>query len=368
MAELKAQAIIPFRKAAIGLETIAESLSAHNLTLRVEDDVLAVMTPFGGVGRLRPAETELHVFIEATTPGAFNRLKYDLTSLIEFVAKEDALQIAWTGDAVGATLPPDLRVLTVREIRGLTPGMRRITFEGERLDRFAVSDQIHGRLLFPEKGTGEPQWPRLGDDGRIEPLRKGSFASRIYTIRSIDAALGSLAIDFVMHEGTGPGIGWASAAVPGDVVGIVGPAARGPRPADWYLLAGDETGLPGIARILEGMPASAKGTALIEVADASEEQELDGPPGIEVRWLHRNGAAPGTTRQIAKAVRELELPSARDGIFFWGGAEFSTYRDIRSYLRKEVGLPATQLVAFSHWRRGMSEEDIAKAGASAISA
>jgi NADPH-dependent ferric siderophore reductase len=64
----------------------------------------------------------------------------------------------------------------------------------------------------------------------------------------------------------------------------------------------------------------------------------------------------------------VALPSLREGIFFWGSAEFATYRDMRNYLRKEVGLPPSQVVAFSHWRRGVSEEDIAQAGASMITA
>jgi NADPH-dependent ferric siderophore reductase len=368
MTELKARAAIPFRNVAKYVDAIVESLTAHNLELRSDEQGFAVTSPFGGMARLLPAEAELHLFVEASDPAAFNRLKHDLTSLIDFTARDEALEISWRGDTAGTALPPDLRVARVREIRDITPKMRRVTFEGEDLHRFAVSDQLHCRLLFQAKGAAEFAWPQLDDNGRIAWPSGGKLATRIYTIRRVDAVRGTLDVDFVRHGATGPGTRWAEAATPGDVVGILGPAAQGPKPADWYLLAGDETGLPGIARILEDLPLSARGIALVEVAETSEEQPLRAPPGVEVRWLHRGGAAPGTTRLLADAVRAVNLPADQDRLFFWAGAEFSAYREMRTYMRKEIGVPPSRLVAFSHWRRGMSEEDIADAGAAAISA
>ena len=365
MPRLKAQATIPFPNVANYLDAIVESLSAHNMALHPDGDGHRVESSFG-TARLLPRQETLGLSVEASDPAAFNRLKFELTGLIDFVAHAEKLEITWTGDAPGAALPPDLRVLKVRSIRDLTPRMRRISFKGHDLARYAAPDQIHCRLLFQEKGIAEHQWPHLNDNGRIVWPDAGKLTSRIYTIRHIDPAVGTLDIDFVLHGGTGPGTSWAKAAAPGVVVGILGPAAHGSKPANWYLLAGDETGLPGIARILEGLPASAKGVALIEVADASEEQEIDRPSGLEIRWLHRDGAAPGTTTLLADALRALAFPADHDAFFCWIGAEFSAFRDMRAYLRTEIGLPASRVIAFSHWRRGMSEEDIIEAGASAV--
>ena len=365
MPRLKAQATIRFPNVSDYLDAIIESLAAHNMALHPDGDGHAVRSSFG-TARLLPKPGALDLSVEASDPAAFNRLKYELTGLIDFVAHAETLEIAWTGDAPGAALPPDLRVLTVRSVRDLTPRMRRLSFEGHDLARYAAPDQIHCRLLFQKKGIAEHRWPHLDDNGRIVWPDAGKLASRIFTIRRIDPASGTLDIDFVLHGGTGPGTSWAMAAAPGDVVGILGPAAHGPKPANRYLLAGDETGLPGIARILEGLPASAKGVALIEVADAAEEQAIDRPSGVEIRWLHRNGAAPGTTTLLADALRALAFPGDHDALFCWIGAEFSAFRDMRAHLRSEIGLPASRMVAFSHWRRGMSEEDIAEAGASAV--
>ncbi|CAO3383007.1 DUF2218 domain-containing protein [Azospirillum argentinense] len=365
MPTLKAQATIAFPNLARYLDTIIESFSAHNMELRPDGDGHAVLSSFG-TARLIPGPGVLHLAVEAADPAAFNRLKHELTGLVDFVARPENLDIVWTGDAAGAVLPTDLRVLTVREVRTLTPRMRRIVFTGDDLARYAVPDQIHCRLLFQEKDAADPQWPHLDDNGRIVWPAAGTLASRIFTVRRIDAAAGTLDIDMVVHDGGGPGASWAAAAAPGDVVGILGPAAYGPKPAGWYLLAGDETGLPGIARILEGLPDTARGVALIEVADAAEEQTIDAPPGIEVRWLHRDGAAAGTTTLLPDALRALELPADRDDLFAWVGAEHAAFRAMHAHLRTGVGLPASRMIAFSHWRRGMSEADIVKAGIAAV--
>ncbi|MDF1790776.1 MAG: siderophore-interacting protein [Thalassobaculaceae bacterium] len=367
MADLKAEATIPFSNVAAYLPAILESIATHNLVIRPDGEGHVVTSSFGATARLLSSQSELRLDVEAQDPAAFNHLKHDLTSLIDFVARGERLKIDWTGDMTGAALPPNLRILRVRNVHDLTPRMRRVTFHGADLERFSVSDQLHCRLLFQDRSATAPKWPQLGDNGRIVWPDASKLDTRIYTIRRVDPPAGTLDVDFFMHGGDGPGMQWASGTAPGDIVGIVGPAAHGPKQADWNLLVGDETGLPGIARILEGLPRSARGVALIEVAGAAEEQAIDAPPGVEVRWLHRGSTAPGTTRLLADSLRTLALPPAPATLFVWVGAEYAAFRETRGYLRNDLGVPASRMVAFSHWRRGMSEEDIATAGVEAIS-
>jgi NADPH-dependent ferric siderophore reductase len=365
MSRFKARAVIDFPALPRYLGTLLNSFAAHNMELHPQEDGHLIVSSFGRA-HLRAGPGGLELQVEAAEPAAFNRLKHELTGLLDFVTRPENLKIVWTGDTAGATLPTDLRVLTVRQVQDVTPRLRRISFTGDDLARYAVPDQIHCRLLFQGKGVIDPQWPSLEDNGRIVWPRGGQLQSRIFTIRHIDPAAGRLTIDFVLHDGTGPGTSWAKAATPGDIVGILGPAAYGPKPADWYLLAGDETGLPGIARILEGLPRLAGGIALIEVADTADRQEIAAPPGFEIRWLYRGEAGPGTTTLLADTLRAVKLPPPDSGLFAWIGAEYSAFRDMRTYLRSEVGLPSCALVAFSHWRRGMSEADIVEAGISAV--
>lgn len=168
-----------------------------------------------------------------------------------------------------------------------------------------------------------------------------------------------------MHNNAGPATLWARDAACGDQVGILGPAANGAGPADFYVLAGDETGLPAIARIVEKLPVDAQGMAFIEIATPSEEQCLRHPPGIHLHWLHRNGAPAGTTSLLQDALRGLLWPEDLGKVFFWGGCEYEAFRKIHRMLRTEIKLPRNRQTFYSHWHRDLSEEQIIEVGAQA---
>lgn len=363
---LSASTTVSFPRIAAFLEAILDSLAAHDMTVAAEDGAHVARSPFGEA-RLEPGEGTLTIHVRAATGPELNRVRHAITGLIGFVAKTEQLDIRWEGDVAGATLPPDLRILTVCEIQALTPRMRRVVFDGVDLGRFATGEQIHTRLLFQPEDAVFPEWPLLDDAGLIQwPGGTQRLGSRVYTLRHVDAAAGRLWIDFFDHGGEGPGARWLRRARPGDVVGALGPAAHGPKLARRMILAGDETGLPGIARILEDAPPETRGLVLISVADSAEPQLLQTPPGIEVRWLLRNELP--DAQPLAAAMRMLDWGLDREDLSVWIGCEFHEFRAIRHFLRDEVKLPAAQVVAFSHWRRGMSEEDIIAIGGDAVAA
>lgn len=366
---LSARTTIAFPRIAAFLPAILESLTAHDMPVALQDGTFMATSPFGEA-LLAPGREHIGIQIRAATGPELNRVRHTVTGLIGFVAKSEALRIVWEGDAVGPTFPPDLRILTVRDIQAITPRMRRIVFEGEDLARFDTSDQIHTRLLFQPEDATIPEWPMLDDAGLIVwPGGAQRLGSRVYTVRHVDAPKGLLWIDFFDHGGSGPGARWLRRTVPGDVVGALGPAAHGPKPARRILLVGDETGLPGIARILEDAPDDMEGLALVVVADESERQLLRLPKGVEIRWLLRSSPTLASEQKpLCAAVRALDWSVDHRDLFVWVGCEFHDFRAIRHFLRDEAKLPASQIVAFSHWRRGMSEEDIIAIGGDAVAA
>nr|WP_275586590.1 siderophore-interacting protein [Geodermatophilus normandii] len=117
------------------------------------------------------------------------------------------------------------------------------------------------------------------------------------------------------------------------------------------MLAGDETALPAISRILAAADPASRGVALVEVAGPEEEQPLAGPPGVEVHWLHRGGTPPGESTLLADAVAALERP-AGDDVFAWVAAESAAVRAVRADLRGRWGLTRAQHHAIGYWRRG----------------
>jgi len=122
----------------------------------------------------------------------------------------------------------------------LSPRMVRIVLGGEGLREFRAGKftDHYIKMHFPLPGVeyADPtdiaairshlpweQWPRM----------------RTYTVRSWDAEVAELTVDFVHHGTTGLAGPWAATANPGDEVALSGPGG-GYTPsaeADWHLLA-----------------------------------------------------------------------------------------------------------------------------------
>ena len=252
--------------------------------------------------------------------------------------------------APGADARP-VDVFSVVSVHDVTPTVRRVVLAGSA-DAVATAGPTVS-LLVPRPDDPAPRWPGVARDGRIVwPTGAHGVSLRSYTARRQDPARGELEIDFVLH-GDGPAAAWAAGARPGATLGVAGASPLGDRRAGWLLLAGDETALPAISRILGAAGPETRGVALLEVADAAEEQPLIAPPGVDLRWLHRGGTPPGESTLLADAVAALDRP-ATDDLFAWVAAESATVRTVRADLRGRWGLTRAQHHAIGYWRRGRS--------------
>ena len=281
--------------------------------------------------------------------------------LIEF-AEGGRPEIVWTGHGADAKVFPNFREMTVTKVRDITPHMRRITLSGNDLGSFATGG-MHFKLFVPPEGVTAPEWPVPGRDGLpVWPADDKRPIVRTYTIRGIDAAAGTFDVDFVLHgdhgtDSTSHSVGsrWAIRAKSGDVVGARGPVGRATPKADWYLLVGDETALPVISRQLETLPSTARGVALIEIASDAERQEIEHATGLDVRWLYRNGAEPGTTALLAGAVRAIEMPPVGTAVHAFAGVEAEAAKAIRHHWREVLQLDKKDVQVGAYWRRGIAE-------------
>ncbi|WP_433654683.1 siderophore-interacting protein [Nocardia sp. CA-128927] len=245
------------------------------------------------------------------------------------------------------------RVLEVLDSWRLTPRMQRILLGGPELEAdfpfMPMAPDDHVKLFFPDPATGELIMPVMGPKG-MGPRPDGRRPEfRDYTIRAFDAEKRAVTIDFVLHT-HGVGGSWAAAASPGDRLGVVGPRGSHIYPVgyDTYLLVADETALPALSRWIEELPAGKEVIAFVEVRDAAD--EIDLPAGAQVRFLHRNDAAPGTTTLLADAVRELAPPTGR--LFAWAAGEANSLKPIRRYLVDELKLTKDQMKIDGYWRLG----------------
>ena len=177
---------------------------------------------------------------------------------------------------------------------------------------------------------------------------------RDYTPRHFDAVAQTLEIDFALHD-AGPATQWAEQATPGQQIGVGGP--RGsmviPMAFDGYLLVGDDTALPAIARRLAELPADAPVVVLAEVDSPADELVFDTAANVQLTWVHRRGAAPGTTMLLLDAIQTLALPAG--DFHAWVACETGAAKALRAHLVTERGARPEWTKAAGYWRLGSAD-------------
>ncbi|MFJ4839721.1 siderophore-interacting protein [Streptomyces sp. NPDC088746] len=234
-------------------------------------------------------------------------------------------------------------------------GLLRVTLGGKGTEGFeAHAPDEHVKLLFPDSdGTlrlPEPNGTMLRWAGSV-------LRSRQYTVRRYDPVSGEIDIDVALHDG-GLASDWAREARPGAVMHLAGPPGGliVPHSYDRYLLAGDITALPAIARRLEELPRSAKGWAFVEVPDASQEIELSAPEGVEVSWLHRDHRTAAADEAFVRAVTSVTVPEG-ERVYVWVAGEAGQIKPLRRWVRDELGLDRADHDITGYWKRGVADFD-----------
>jgi NADPH-dependent ferric siderophore reductase len=286
---------------------------------------------------------------------------------------------------------------TIEDVARISPSFMRLTFAGPNLDCVGTPGQTYDqriKIIVPAAdGTTRPiptdesnwydAWLALPEHERGD--------MRTYSVRELRTSGTStrLVVDVVRHQGPGhegPGAHWARTVTPGATATVIAPR-RGcdgggieyRRDARQVLLAGDETALPAIARILEDAPRDLRGAALIEVPFAADAQRIDAPCGVDVTWLHRGGRPHGA--RLMKAVlgptgvlpdvpvgpdedselvwetptyssagdelRETPNPSER---FYWIAGESRMVTTIRRHLVTDHRIARAQVAFMGYWR------------------
>lgn len=290
--------------------------------------------------------------------------------------------------------------VTVSRVQRLSPSFVRLTLTGDELEQLGddgVDQRIKLVLPAPDgslhvtdsDGLSWYQELMAREDSRRNPVRT-------YTSRAVRAHEREVDVDFVLHGDEGPASRFAARAVVGDRVILCGPnrehggpyGGTGFKPADGtsrFLLVADETAVPAALAILESLPASATGAALLEVPHGEDALPVAAPSGVQVRWLPREGTAVGTSlipavhgllhqwlgsahTQPGDPAAAVELPVDPDGFIWdvpeqtvrgefyaWLAGEAGVVTGLRRVLVKEHGVDRREVAFMGYWRAGRSE-------------
>lgn len=226
------------------------------------------------------------------------------------------------------------RLLTVLATERLTPNMLRLRLGGPELAGFVSSSPGDHVKLFVPDGTG-------------------GQAMRDYTPRQFDLVAGWLDIDFALHD-AGPATLWALQARPGDRAEIGGP--RGSQviggPISAWLLIGDETALPSIARRIEEMGEGTRVTSLVAIPGMADRQAIATRADHRAIWVERDD--PADPQPLALAFDRLDLGP---GTFVWIAAEAGVARALRDAALAS-GIASEWLRAAGYWRSGEADAKV----------
>ncbi|GAA1483617.1 SIP domain-containing protein [Brachybacterium fresconis] len=373
---------------ALTTTTQAAAAAAHSAATATAARAQAAATDTTAVPALAPAleassQLAFELSVGAITPIGKNLLRFTLTS-------PDLVHFGAGGH------PLDMRIKLI--IRGPEASA----------DHFATVRP--GALLDP---ATHAEWYRTWL--QIDPVDRGWM--RTYTVRAQRGAghPGNLTahpeidIDVVLHldaeeiPGSGVAARWARDARVGDTISMLGPNRHvvGPdyggiefRPgaARTVLLVGDETAAPAICSILEALPEAIAGHAVIEVPDASDQQQVLTRSGVQVTWLVR-GERPHGELMAAEVQRlmcedaqafRIEAGLDADGLggsagraeledididssilwetttghgtfYAWLAGEAGTIKMLRRHLVSELGIDRRQVSFMGYWRQGRPE-------------
>jgi NADPH-dependent ferric siderophore reductase len=238
-----------------------------------------------------------------------------------------------------------------------------------------------GFVSLAGDGDWYARWRALPEDTRPH--------LRTYTVRAARPERAEVDLDVVLHgvgDGTaGPASRWAATAPLGAPALLLGPDRDGrgrlwgcewaPPPGAALLLAADETAVPAVAAVLEGLPDDSAGIALLETPHPDDALPLAGPPAVRVRWLPRGDGAPGT--RLVPAVLEAvplvgfgrrtggtevadpgdalwDVPDRAEGTgYAWLAGEAGVVTGLRRALVRDLGVPRTSVAFMGYWRAGV---------------
>jgi len=284
-------------------------------------------------------DTGFSVGITAKDSGQVYQTREAVNYLLDHVFPQASQEMTWSGEEISSTNPPNFQICHVLSVSRVSANFLRVVLKCEDVTRLS-SGAIHFSLLIPPEGQ-PVVWPTLNDRKRtVWPTGDEKLHRAVYTFVDFDLAANSFSFDIYEHAG-GHTTRWAQSALPGKVVGITGPGGGEFPVSDKLLMAGDETALPAIRRILACAPKHTIGLALIEVGDPSEIIPFACPEGVQIDWVVR-------TKDNGLWTKLSQIRHVPKGTFVWVAAEREIVRKAKDAFL-EMGIDKAASYFSRYW-------------------
>ena len=358
-------AIAPIRKSARGLEGdrsvstgvvpsadpaalilhMEETFTEHGITCTRPNPDLLRMEEMGCIVEVKCEDKAIDILVDTPTENFLIFIRDELIEEIDNFEPQAAVDMRWTGAIRVGEMPSNFRILRAKARREVFPGLIRVTLEG--IDVQALTkDGIHLKLMMPEERGRNPVWPVVGENGGIAwPEGRDRLHARWVTIHDIRGDAREIDVDIAHHSG-GLISDWAALEEDAQEVGVIGPGG------DAYLestknvvLAGDYTGLPAIARLIESVGGNV--TGLVIAAAPSQKALEDNKP----KSKHRvTAVAPS---QFSASIADLVRACTNEPVTFgWFAGEFGPAQQVRKIFKSEFGLQKGEQLSIAYWRKG----------------
>lgn len=242
-------------------------------------------------------------------------------------------------------------------LRGLGAKEHRITVtatdgQTDNLVRVWFSTPVADGLLHPD-GEAPGNWIRAwfpDPDGGSKQFQRG------YTLIDPDPAQGTFAVDFVLHQPSGPASAWAASCSVGDTLDAqrlgehhFDPDLRldGARPRG-FLLVGDLASYPAIRAISDRLTAGTDAPDVRILLEQHSDADLQSPLPTGPTVTADRIPSEGNDRALVNAVADGDWT----GWYVWIAAESTATKHVRTHLRKTAGLPKQHLHAQAYWVAG----------------